>query len=211
MLKRKIGICVRCNKEYKYYPNDRPTAQFCSHFCSRLKLGQYDWAIKGITWNTANLEQKNLVLKLAFEKFVIKKDKCWDWKGSKRNGYGKLTFNGKNMEAHRISYIIHKGEIPIRKNVLHLCDNPPCTNPDHLFLGTHRDNMKDMAAKNRNNFNPVKGENHTFSKLKTEQVLEIQQLLKNGITQKELAKKYNVNQVTISDIKRKITWKHLGV
>jgi hypothetical protein len=88
-----------------------------------------------------------------FEK-VVKTDGCWVWLGSKgRRGYGALhvIVNGvrQMMGAHRISWTIHNGPIPAGLFVCHKCDNPQCTNPDHLFLGDGRDNMRDCAAKGR--------------------------------------------------------------
>lgn len=85
---------------------------------------------------------------------VAKSDGCWLWTGSRqRNGYGFL-FAGTRKEphperAHRVSWRIHFGEIPDGLWVLHKCDNPPCVNPEHLFLGTRTDNMRDCARKGR--------------------------------------------------------------
>lgn len=80
---------------------------------------------------------------------VEKTDSCWIWKGHKdRKGYGKTKLSGKRFGAHRLSYLYHVCD-PLDMHVLHKCDNPICVNPDHLFLGTHSDNMRDMSSKGR--------------------------------------------------------------
>ena len=76
---------------------------------------------------------------------------CWPWLGTKRHtGYGKIRNHYKHEGTHRVSYTLNVGPIPQGLHVLHKCDNPTCVNPDHLFLGTQADNMKDMFKKGRN-------------------------------------------------------------
>lgn len=87
-------------------------------------------------------------MKRFFDK-INKTDSCWVWKASLRCGYGAFKYNGKTIGAHVFSYQIHKGEIPERMCVCHTCDNPSCVNPDHLFLGSYSDNMKDAFNKSR--------------------------------------------------------------
>ncbi len=86
------------------------------------------------------------------ERFWSKVDKsgdCWLWRGSVNpQGYGTFSFGGKSRGAHRVSYLLSKGEIGDGLCVCHTCDNPPCVNPDHLWLGTQADNMRDMGSKN---------------------------------------------------------------
>ncbi len=90
-----------------------------------------------------------------FWKFVDKKsnDDCWNWTGGKMgNGYGSLRVSnkqGSHVYAHRLSWELHNGPIPKGMQVLHHCDNPSCVNPNHLFIGTASDNMRDMDSKNR--------------------------------------------------------------
>jgi len=90
------------------------------------------------------------------ERFWAKVQKtlsCWLWMGKPRNewGYGQMRVNGKKEYPHRFSYILHNGSIPDGLVVCHSCDNPACVNPNHMFLGTHEDNMRDMRAKGRQN------------------------------------------------------------
>lgn len=81
-----------------------------------------------------------------FDRFVVRLAECWDWTGSKNNhGYGRMG----RIYAHRISYERTFGLIPPGMEILHRCDNPPCTNPSHLMIGTHADNMADRANKGR--------------------------------------------------------------
>jgi hypothetical protein len=89
-------------------------------------------------------------------KFQIKRDGCWGWSGSKDGrGYGKISSRagrkGSPEKAHRVSFEREYGEIPKDLNVCHSCDNPECTNPNHLFLGTQKDNMRDCSKKGRLN------------------------------------------------------------
>jgi len=91
----------------------------------------------------------------------MNKNECWIWRGYKnRHGYGQMTLRGgRNEYSHRLSYNLFVGAIPKGKCVLHKCDNPPCINPDHLFLGTRKDNVTDMDKKGRRNsgsYNSVK-------------------------------------------------------
>lgn len=88
---------------------------------------------------------------------------CWLWMGwLHKDDYGCLRYHGRRILAHRASWMAYRGPIPSDKCVLHKCDVPQCVNPDHLFLGTHIDNMEDMKNKNRH-----------FSRLSISQVREI--------------------------------------
>lgn len=130
------------------------------------------------------------------ERFWDKVDKCddgcWNWLGSLAGGgYGGIGVNGKMMYAHRISWEISFGKIPNGLWVLHRCDNKRCIRPDHLFLGTHQDNMDDMKSKGR-----WKGSfPHPISQ---EQAQQIRNLYDSGkYTQQNLADKFNCSRGTV--------------
>lgn len=80
---------------------------------------------------------------------MIGLSECMEWKGSRANGYGQKHINGKRHKTHRLAWAWANGPIPDGMLVLHSCDNPPCCNPNHLFLGTQSDNMRDCANKGR--------------------------------------------------------------
>lgn len=104
---------------------------------------------------------------------VVKRRGCWGWLGARtywRGGYGVLGRGGRSQGlvlAHRASWEIHRGPIPDGMCVLHKCDNPPCTNPAHLFLGSKRDNARDMVGKGRRPDVARRGREHHYSGVPT--------------------------------------------
>jgi hypothetical protein len=133
---------------------------------------------------------------------------CWEWQGAKnRFGYGCLHYENEEL-AHRVSWLIHNGLIPKGLCVLHKCDNPCCVRPDHLFLGTQKDNMEDMVLKGRGKTPNLKGEDCNFSKLSATQVLEIRGL-DGKKTQSDIAALYGVKQANVSAILLRKNWKHI--
>lgn len=122
---------------------------------------------------------------------------CHEWLSVlNRGGYGKFYYEGKQEPAHRVAYMLFKGEIPKGEWILHKCDNRKCVNPEHLFLGDCKANIKDMDEKGRRG---------TKSKLTYAQVDEINKLLDERFSQQYVADKFGVDQTTISKIRLGIT------
>jgi len=143
------------------------------------------------------------------EKFIkTAPDNCWEWNSSKNsNGYGVLEINRKPIKAHRIAWEFAYGPIPAGIDVCHRCDNPACVNPQHLFLGTHRDNMRDMAIKGRAHGGGLIGERNGFSKLTWTKVEEIRRLRIDGLSEPKLAAIFGVHHSTIHYVLTGQSWK----
>lgn len=135
---------------------------------------------------------------------------CWIWTASiKTDGYGQLTVDGRFWRAHRLSWVLHNGPILYGLLVCHHCDTPACVNPAHLFLGTHKDNIRDSINKGR--WGDRIGENSSRSILTEKEVLEIRHKYEKGlITNKtKIAREYGVHPGTIHDILIRKNWKHI--
>jgi hypothetical protein len=140
------------------------------------------------------------------------KTDCWLWNGATTNfGHGRIKINNKFFSVHRLSYIIHIGKIPKELFVCHHCDNPSCINPQHLFIGTRSDNMKDAYNKGRLKIPHNKGENvpgHILTEKDVKKIIKIKHTQK--ITDSELGKKFRVARQTINGIINNEKWKHIN-
>lgn len=130
-----------------------------------------------------------------FWSYIDRSGDCWEWQGThNEQGYGCFDLNKKRRASHRVAYELTHGTIPDGLLVLHRCDNPPCCNPDHLFLGTHKDNADDCAAKGRLSIGGGKRiEDNEIPGL-------IDRYKRGGITQQELADAYGVSRSLVSFI-----------
>jgi hypothetical protein len=132
---------------------------------------------------------------------------CWPWTGHiASHGYGIFHHDGSRIGAHRKAFELANGPIPDGINVCHKCDNPRCVRPDHLFLGTQKDNIADMIAKGRRTTITPQGEQVGGSKLKNHQVIEIRGSIG---THTEVARRYCVSRDTVRLIRAGRTWRHL--
>lgn len=133
---------------------------------------------------------------------------CHEWMGYVNNhGYGNFNLNGYKQGAHRVSYSHYSGELG-HLHVLHKCDNRKCVNPNHLFLGTHQDNMDDMMEKGRHRTVPQDGANNGNHKLDEGDVLQIIDLLAL-FNNKEVALMFGTTHSNISCIRLGKTWKNI--
>lgn len=151
---------------------------------------------------------RNRSLRDRYEKFVVRRndDQCWEWVGAKlKRGYGTLKVDRQTRYAHRVSYELHVGPIPEGMLVCHHCDNPECSNPKHLFLGTQAENLRDMVSKGRR----PHGSNSYNAKLTEEDVLHMRKLAEQGMTTGQLGKIFNIHNVHAYEIVHGVKWKHV--
>ena len=133
---------------------------------------------------------------------------CWEWQRYRMPcGYGRIRHGGRMELTHRLSYLAFNGDIPDGLVVRHKCDNKCCVNPEHLTLGTQKDNVKDAIDRGQFVYreNP-KGAKHHMAKLNEKQVMEV---YNSTQTQSSLAETYGVSRQLISAIKRGKLWQHV--
>jgi len=140
---------------------------------------------------------------------------CWVWTASTIDGYGQIGIvrDGKstNNRAHRIAFELATGTAPGELCVLHRCDNPPCCNPRHLFLGDRNDNAQDKMAKGRHNYKTHRGSKHGMAKVNDEIVVQMRELYAaKKMTQTGLAERFGLSQATVWAILHRKTWTHVS-
>lgn len=151
-------------------------------------------------------ELRTLTEKL-FDKVFYSPDGCWYWTASTCGKYGRLVIDEKNIKAHRLSFELHKGPITDGMHVCHSCDNPLCVNPDHLYLGTHQDNMKDRNSKGRQA--RLHGVMSGQAKLDNTSVQIIREAKRDGWRSKDIAKYFGISKGQIWNICKGGQWPHI--
>lgn len=169
-----------------------------------------------------------------FWSFVEKKGSCWEWTGGRDwDGYGIFSVRGKSVRAHRMAYSLAHGEEMPSVMVLHRCDNPPCCNPEHLWIGTALDNARDAVSKGRTatgdrsgarlyperlRRGPMpprapetrpRGSKHANAKLTEDKVIEIFRRIRLGDVQRAIAREYCVSTSTVSLLLQRKIWAHV--
>lgn len=141
---------------------------------------------------------------------VAGEDECWLWLASvfKDDGYGQFQLGARPHGAHRVAWFLMNGEIPDGMQVLHKCDNPPCCNPNHLFLGTPLANMQDKNAKGRGVY--LKGGDTYNARLRADDVRDMRERRKQGEQLKSIAERHGVSFQHVSDIVHRRRWAHVA-
>lgn len=199
------SICEKCGVGFSWVrAKNAPSPRFCSMKC-RGHTGFKPGGIFRTSEETA--EEKLSRLRRNLQKNVITQEGCWDWKGGIENtGYARLSIRDVPCRhAHVASYLLRNGEIPEGLQVNHLCHNRKCCNPDHLYLGTQADNMRDKVQANRQ----AKGAKNGNAKLTENGVRKIKELLKNGEKTSVIATMFLVTPEQICNINSGKQWNHI--
>jgi hypothetical protein len=181
------GLCSTHRKINKKYGTSTPTC-WCGEF-SQTNAGNKRFS---------SLCKQHFFLERFWENVKVGlENECWEWQGSKTQaGYGNIILDGKVHYAHRLSLEFSGEVIPPRYHACHKCDNPSCVNPNHLFVGSPRENMLDKVSKGRQAF----GEKHPNAILTDAEIIIIRQMAEDGVFFSDIAKIFDVSESHISRI-----------
>ena len=186
-------VCERCG-EVGTDPK-HPDRRFCSHRCAALARPRTSRPLAERFW----------------EKVDRTGDGCWLWLRARAvAGYGVFANPGGERLAHRLAYELTFGPIPAGMFVCHHCDNPPCCNPAHLFLGDNQANMRDASQKGRIVIPLHQGTEQWLAKLNVDAVREIRRRAAMGETQDSIAARFGVSQAGIWRIVHRKSWSHVS-
>lgn len=146
------------------------------------------------------------VLERFMEKVGKQQNGCWEWLGSRTEGYAVLAVRDRMVRASRLAMVLFGKTLPKELDACHHCDNPGCVNPEHLFAGTQKDNAMDSAKKKRTAW----GEKNGMSKLTEVQVVEIRKRAAAGERGIDLAREFDVWQAAITRIVKRTRWGQLA-
>lgn len=201
---QKFGFWTIIQKAESPKETNRPKGSYwlCRCECGTQKIVRFKILNNALKPRSCGCIRK-INARLQFESHYEKTNGCWEWKGSlNANGYGKF---GTKSTASRLQYIHYYGPITDGLQVCHTCDNRKCVNPEHLFLGTIGDNLKDMTQKGRR----AKGSKIASSRLTEEIVLEIRKKRLEGWKYKDLETTYNLGRGHLHGICKNKSWQHI--
>lgn len=183
-----IRPCEQCGADVHTRPSMVARGQ--GRFCSRKCRNQARWRkhiLEISAWFWERVDDSGGA------------DACWPWQGRRmKAGYGRLVIGGRHEGAHRVAFELRREKVATGLFVCHSCDNPPCCNPGHLFLGDHAANMRDRSLKGRAPLHKAK--------LTTKEVASIRKRLSCGESGVVLAREFEISPTAISRIKLGRTW-----
>jgi hypothetical protein len=209
--------CAHCGSEFSFWTGSKQRGLFCTFACYQASRGP---------------------VRERFDRnFAQQPRGCWEWTGRRNlQGYGNFSINSRKVAAHRVAWTLANGPIPAGMHVCHHCDNPPCVRPDHLFLGTAADNIRDRNVKGhtargerhgsrtkpealtfgdrngsrRHPESRPRGDRHANTRLTESDIRSIRLRYASGLsTQMQLAAEFGVGHSTISNIVRRQVWSHI--
>lgn len=188
-------VCDVCGTTVKRQPDARRMQRYCSRSCALSMRPRRRTPLAERFWSKVNVGGLY---------------DCWEWTGARSpQGYGRIWVADQHekVPAHRVSLMWHLGldSLPAEMDACHHCDNPPCVNPAHLFIGTRAENIADCIAKGRF----VMGDRANGVKLTSAQIPLIRQQLAAGLTRPHIAKQFGVSRAAIRMIEIGKNWRHI--